>query len=58
MGLHMVACTRRHLPLDGGGWEGVRQPRYPGQTPPSLTLPARGRVSTETSGSVREAFNG
>ena len=43
------ANTARHLPLYGGGWEGVREPRHAGQPSPSLTLPARGRVTTDNS---------
>ena len=54
----IAPSTGWHLPLDGGGWEGVRAPRYSGQTPPSLTLPARGRVSTEASIFVIEVIHG
>jgi hypothetical protein len=28
--LRAAPTTGRHLPLDGGGWEGVREPRYAG----------------------------
>jgi hypothetical protein len=43
-----IPPTSQHLPLDGGGWEGVREPRYLSQTTPSLDLsPQRGRVLIE-----------
>jgi hypothetical protein len=54
MVFNAAARAERHLPLDGGGWEGVREPQFRWRTPPTLTLPAKGEGVDCTSGDMVE----
>ncbi len=53
---YSATSAGRHLPLDGGGWEGVLMPQYEGEPTPTLTLPARGRVSTDRSATLFDGY--
>ncbi|GEM_PF-6940480 len=47
MGSDAATNTMGHLPLDGGGREGVLTRTNPAIHPPTPSLPARGRVQIE-----------
>lgn len=42
MGQFRFTATGAHLPLDGGGWERVREPHYPVQSSPTLDPSRKG----------------